>query len=153
MARRLVAHAPGGEWPLGDEVDSVTLAFDDRHRRRIRIVSDAGAELLLDLPRAVALEDGDGLESEDGQWFKVIAAAEPVLEIKATDALHMARLAWHLGNRHTPTELKAHCLRVRQDHVLEAMLRGLGAQTERLVLPFAPERGAYSGGAHHHHHD
>jgi len=143
LARRLVEHAPLSEWPRSEEVGTLTLAYDDRHRRRVRLTSDQGAELLLDLPRAVALEEDDGLRCELGGWYRVVAAAEPVLEVAGRDSAHLARLAWHLGNRHTPTEIRADALRVRQDHVLEAMLNGLGGSTRRLVVPFSPERGAY----------
>ena len=143
MAPRLIEHAPPGEWPRDDEAGTLTLAFDERHRRRVRLTSDQGADLMLDLPRAVALAEEDGLKCELGGWFRVIAAPEPVLEVAGRDATHLARLAWHLGNRHTPTEVRANALRVRQDHVLEAMLDGLGGLTRRLVVPFAPERGAY----------
>ena len=143
MAPRLTEHAPSGEWPRDDEAGTLTLAFDERHRRRVRLTSDQGADLMLDLPRAVALEEEDGLLCELGGWFRVIAAAEPVLEVAGRDGLHLARLAWHLGNRHTPTEIRANALRVRQDHVLEAMLDGLGGSMRHLVVPFMPERGAY----------
>jgi urease accessory protein len=143
-----VAHAPSGEWPVDAEVGTLTLPYDDRHRRRVRLVSDQGADLLLDLPRAVVLEEDDGLKCEEGHWFRTIAAAEPVLEVVGRDTAHLARLAWHLGNRHTPAEIRADSLRVRQDHVLEAMLNGLGGLTRRLVVPFTPERGAYHGHDH-----
>jgi urease accessory protein len=148
LARRLVEHAPSGEWPRDDEVGTLTLPFDDRHRRRVRLTSDQGADVLLDLQRAVALEEDDGLMCELGGWFRVVAAAEPVLEVQGRDPTHLARLAWHLGNRHTPTEIRPDALRVRQDHVLEAMLTGLGGSVRRLVVPFSPERGAYHGHDH-----
>ncbi|HEX2526501.1 MAG TPA: urease accessory protein UreE [Geminicoccus sp.] len=133
---------------MDEEVGTLTLTYDDRHRRRVRLISDQGVDLLLDLPRAAVLEEDDGLLCEQGGWFRTIAAAEPVLEVQGRDATHLARLAWHLGNRHTPAEIRANALRVRQDHVLEAMLTGLGGCTRRLVVPFTPERGAYDG--HHH---
>ena len=143
-----MAHAPSGEWPVDDQLGTLTLAYDDRHRRRVRLVSDQGDDLLLDLPRAVVLEEDDGLRCEQGGWFRTIAAAEPVVEVVGRDTAHLARLAWHLGNRHTPAEIRQNSLRVRQDHVLEAMLTGLGGRTRRLVVPFTPERGAYHGHDH-----
>ncbi|SMF02523.1 urease accessory protein [Tistlia consotensis] len=159
---RLVEHAPAGHWPAGEALDSVTLDFDARHRRRIRLSGDRGTALLLDLPRAVALAEGDGLRLESGGWVAVRAAAEPVMEVRAGDPLTLARLAWHLGNRHLPTELAPEgagaVLRLRPDPVIAGMLRGLGATVVETTAPFQPEGGAYAGpagqgGGHHHHHD
>jgi urease accessory protein len=105
--------------------------------------------VLLDLPKAQALADGDGLGFEDGGWLVVRAADEDVLEIAAADPHHLARLAWHLGNRHLATEILPERLRIRYDHVIEDMLAGLGAHLTRCHAPFQPEGGAYGG--HHHH--
>ncbi|NQW08783.1 MAG: hypothetical protein HQ481_02715 [Alphaproteobacteria bacterium] len=100
---------------------------------------------------------GDGLELDDGGWIEVRAAAEPLLEIRAAEPTRFARLAWHLGNRHIPTEIAPDAIRIRPDHVLEAMLIGLGAVVAHVVLPFQPEGGAYGGqdhgGGHGHGHD
>ena len=129
---------------------SITLAFDDRNRRRLRLLTDAGEPVLLDLPKPQPLAEGDGLGFEDGGWLVVHAADEDVLEIAAADGQHLARLAWHLGNRHLPTEILPERLRIRYDHVIEDMLHGLGARLTRRRAPFQPEGGAYAG---HHHHD
>lgn len=160
ILRRLTAHAPAGQWPAGEALDSVTLDFDARHRRRIRLAGDRGGVFLLDLPRAVALAEGDGLRSEDGGWVAVRAAAEPVLEVRCADPAALARVAWHLGNRHLPTEIAGQFLRIRPDRVIAAMLRGLGAQVLETTAAFQPEGGAYGGqphagqggGGHHHDH-
>ena len=148
--RQLVKAARAGEWPQDESVGSVTLAFDDRHRRRIRFATDQGEPVLLNLLKPQPLAPGDGLAFEDQGWLEVRAAAEDVLEIAARDQDHLARLAWHLGNRHLPTEfLAAGRLRIRYDHVIEDMLMQLGAALTRTRAPFQPEGGAYAG--HHRH--
>lgn len=151
--RRLIERAPARSWPAEAALDSVTLDFDARHRRRIRLTGDGGTALLLDLPRAVALAEGDGLRLEAGGWVAVRAAAEPVMEVRAGDPLTLARLAWHLGNRHLATEIADGVLRIRPDHVIEAMLQGLGATLTRVARPFQPEGGAYGDHAGPHRHD
>jgi urease accessory protein len=148
--RRLIEAAPGGQWPRAERAGSITLAFDDRNRRRLRLLTDQGEPVLLDLAKPRPLAEGDGLGFEDGGWLVVHAADEDVLEIAAADRRHLARLAWHLGNRHLPTEILPERLRIRYDHVIEDMLRGLGARLSRRRAPFQPEGGAYGG---HHHHD
>jgi urease accessory protein len=145
-----VRAAKAGEWPAGAALGSLTLGFGDRSRRRGRLATDGGAPVLLDLPKPAALADGDGLAFEDGGWLAVHAAPEDVLDVEAQDARHLARLAWHLGNRHLPVEMLSDGrLRIAYDHVIEAMLAGLGARTARRQAPFQPEAGAYAG-AHHH---
>jgi urease accessory protein len=148
--RRLVKAAPAGSWPAVEATASVTLGFDDRSRRRIRLVTDQGEPVLLDLAKAEPLAEGDGLGFEDGSWLVVHAADEDVLDVAAADAQRLARLAWHLGNRHLPTEILPGRLRIRYDHVIEDMLHRLGARATRRRAPFQPEGGAYGG---HHHHD
>jgi len=148
--RRLVRAAKAGHWPRGEAADSLTLGFDARHRRRIRLITDGGAEVLLDLPQAATLADGDGLAFEGSGWLLVRAAPEDVLEVEAQDARHLARLAWHIGNRHLAAEiLDQRHLRIAYDHVIAAMLTELGARCARRRAPFQPEPGAYAGGHHH----
>src|SRR5215831_7615501 len=115
-------HRPAGLWPNGEAAGAVTLDFDARHRRRIRLTTDQGEDVLLDLPKAVAMADGDGLQLEDGRLLKVQAAAELVVEVKHKDLNQLIRIAWHLGNRHLPTEIRHDVLRIRPDHVIERML-------------------------------
>ena len=103
-------------------VDKVTLAYLDRHRRRIRLVADSGAAFLLDLPRAQHLADGDGLELDGGGYVKVCAAPEAVIEIAAADRASLLRIAWHLGNRHLPLQVLEDRLRIRADHVIASMV-------------------------------
>jgi urease accessory protein len=141
--RRATAHFVSGAWPSAQARDALTLTYDDRHRRRIRLESDTGVPVLLDLPRAVAMADGDGLRCDEGTWLAVRAAPEALIEIRCADREALARIAWHLGNRHVPTQLAEGRLRIRPDHVIEEMLRGLGAATAPITAPFQPEGGAY----------
>jgi urease accessory protein len=141
-------------------VDTITLARADRYRRRIALTSDRGHAFLLDLPEATHLAHGDALVLEGGAAIKVVAAAEPLLEIHAHDAAGLARIAWHIGNRHTPAEVTAGAIYIQPDHVLEAMVVGLGAHVHHVRRPFEPEGGAYggkgplqSGHGHSHHHE
>ena len=155
--------------------DTVVLDFDDRHRRRMAMTGTRGLEFLLDLENAVALRGGDALVLEDGRLIEVVAAPEPLIEIRGSDPHHLVRVAWHLGNRHLPTQITEKGLRIRRDHVIEAMVKGLGARVIEIEAPFDPEGGAYAesqahaerdsahdhshhhhGGQHHddhHHHD
>jgi urease accessory protein len=144
-------HRLAGQWPSEKAVGVVTLDFDSRHRRRIRLTTDQGKDVLLDLPKAVAMADGDGLQLDDGNWLRIRAAAELVVEVRHEDPSQLVRLAWHLGNRHLPTEIGSRVLRIRPDHVIEEMLHGFGATLINVEAPFQPEGGAYSN--HRHHHD
>src|SRR5579872_121674 len=96
-----------GHWPRSQARATVTLAYDDRHRRRLRLTTDAGEPFLLDLPRAGVLDDGDGLALSDKTWLLVRAAPEALLEITAPEPSALMRLAWHLGNRHLPAQIEA----------------------------------------------
>ena len=133
--------------------DTVVLDFDDRHRRRMAMTGTRGLEFLLDLEQATALRGGDALVLEDGRLIEVVAAAEPLLEIRGSDPHHLIRVAWHLGNRHLPTQIMPKALRIRRDHVIEAMVKGLGARVIEIEAPFDPEGGAYAGAAHGHAHE
>jgi urease accessory protein len=130
--------------------DTVVLDFDDRHRRRMAMTGTRGLEFLLDLESAVALRGGDALVLDDGRLVEVVAAPEPLLEIRGADPHHLIRVAWHLGNRHLPTQLMAKGLRIRRDHVIEAMVKGLGARVIEIEAPFDPEGGAYAEAFHAH---
>jgi urease accessory protein len=141
--RRAIAVHRRGEWPKTAALDTVTLPYLDRHRRRIRLVADSGEAFLLDLPRAYHLVDGDCLELEDGGYLCVSAAVEPLLEITAATRLDLLRIAWHLGNRHLPVQIGGASLRIRPDDVMAEMVTGLGGRITRLEAPFDPEAGAY----------
>jgi urease accessory protein len=133
--------------------DTVVLDFDDRHRRRMAMTGTRGMEFLLDLENAVALRGGDALVLEDGRLVEVVAAPEPLVEIRGADPLHLVRIAWHLGNRHLPTQIMGKGLRIRRDHVIEAMVKGLGARVIEIEAPFDPEGGAYAAAHAAHDHD
>ena len=133
--------------------DTVVLDSDDRHRRRMTMTGTRGLAFLLDLESAVALRGGDALVLEDGRLIEVVAAPEPLLEIRADDPHRLVSLAWHLGNRHLPTQIMQRGLRIRRDHVIEAMVKGLGARVIEIEAPFDPEGGAYPGSAHGHAHE
>ncbi|MEA2912308.1 MAG: urease accessory protein [Bradyrhizobium sp.] len=130
--------------------DTVVLDFDDRHRRRMAMTGTRGLEFLLDLENAVALRGGDALVLEDSRLIEVVAEPEPLIEIRGSDPQHLVRLAWHLGNRHLPSQIMPKGLRIRRDHVIEAMVKGLGARVIEIEAPFDPEGGAYAGGGHAH---
>jgi urease accessory protein len=138
--------ARAGAWRAADAVDRVVLDADERHRRRIVLTAQRGTRFLLDLPQATALHDGDGLVLDDGAIIAVVAKPEPLVEIAVQDAAALARLAWHLGNRHTEVQVVGSRLRMRRDRLLEDMLAGLGAQLTPIEAPFEPERGAYEHG-------
>lgn len=139
----------------GTPADTVVLEFDDRHRRRMAMTGTRGLEFLLDLPATVALRGGDALVLDDGRLVEVVAAPEPLIELRGVDPRQMVRLAWHLGNRHLPVQIAGKHLRIRRDHVIEEMVRGLGASVIEIEAPFDPEGGAYfsAGPDHHHDHD
>jgi urease accessory protein len=136
----------------GETADRVVLDYDDRHRRRMAMTGAQGTSFLLDLPAAAELRGGDALVLEDGRLIEVVAAPEALLEICCSDPLHLARVAWHLGNRHLPTQLMPEVLRIRRDHVIAEMARQLGAQVVEITAPFDPEGGAYAASAGDHQH-
>ena len=137
-----------GHWPAAERTDTVTLLFDDRYRRRLRMLGDGGLDFLLDLVEPVVLHTGDGLKLEEGGFVEVKAAEEDLVEVRGRDAASFARLAWHLGNRHLPTQIDADRILIRDDHVIVDMLKGLGAVVRKVRAPFDPEGGAY--GQHNH---
>ena len=149
---RAIAVKTAATWS-GHAADSVVLAYDDRHRRRVTMQGTKGLAFLLDLPDATSLHGGDALVLEDGRLVEVVAAPELLLEIRCADPLHLARIAWHLGNRHVPVQLLAKAVRVRRDHIIAELAAQLGARVIEIEAPFDPEGGAYAAASHHHHHD
>ncbi|MEP0235709.1 urease accessory protein UreE [Roseibium sp.] len=150
-----------GTWE-GNPSDTITLDREDRHRRRAVLTGSGGTAFLLDQPNAVHLHHGDGLELEDGRIIEVVGASEDLVEIEADDMGHLVKIAWHLGNRHLPTQLMGQTLRIRRDHVIEDLVVRLGGKLTVLRAPFDPEGGAYGHGqtqghdhgheSHHHGH-
>lgn len=132
---------PRGRW--SGPADHVRLTYDERFLRRRRLVAASGRAFLLDLPETVSLNPGDALALEDGGLVAIEAADEPLLEVRGAG---LARLAWHIGNRHTPCQIEADRLLIRDDHVLADMLRRLGAELRPVTAPFLPEGGAYGHG-------
>jgi urease accessory protein len=131
--------------------DRVVLDYADRFLRRKLLTTDAGTPLLVDLHETVSLDDGDAFLLEDGRLVAVAARPEPLLEITAPPHA-LTRLAWHIGNRHTPAEIGDGRILVRRDHVIEDMLHRLGATVAHVEQPFRPEGGAYGPGRTHGHH-
>ena len=161
-----------GSWPKaeGTQPETITLDYESRFLRRKRIVTDGGTGLLVDLAETTSLEEGDALETMEGRLIEVRAAPDALIEIRA-DGASLARLAWHIGNRHTPAQIDHDRILIREDHVMRDMLRRLGAELGPVTGAFKPEGGAYGhgrtlghhhgsatsdpahvGDAHHHHH-
>ena len=133
-------HLTRGSWS-GPAAALVTLSYDDRLMRRKRL-DTTGGPLMVDLAQTTSLNPGDALQTDDGRLVEIAAAEEPVVLIRGD----LPRLAWHIGNRHTPCQISATHLTIRQDHVLEAMLTHLGAALTHQIAPFNPEGGAYGHG-------
>lgn len=139
-AVEIVAEAGAGE--------RVRLTYAERYRRRGRLRTEGGLEIFLDLAEARELPVGAALRLEDGRRVAIEAAAEPLAAVSGES---LARFAWHIGNRHTPCAVEGGRLLIQRDHVIEDMLRGLGAVVARVVEPFRPEGGAYGLGRTHGH--
>ena len=107
-------------------VDTVMLDHEGRQRRRFALTGEGGLAFLLDLDKATALNDGDAVKLEDGRLVEVRAAPQRLLEVRAENPLRLMRVAWHIGNRHTPAEITADALYIEHDHVLADMIRGQG---------------------------
>ena len=133
--------------------DIVVLAHDERHLRRKVLRLEHGDEVLVDLEAAVSLDHGDVLVLDNGKLVEVIAGEESLLEILPQNAVHLSELCWHIGNRHLAAQIEEHRVLVLNDHVIKAMLEGLGAHVHIVSEPFHPVRGAYSGHGHAHGHD
>ena len=131
-----------------DAADTVTLDYEARFLRRKRLVSDAGEPFLVELAETRSLSQGEGFRLDDGRIIAVMAAAEPLLSVRHGN---LARIAWHVGNRHTPCQIADDHILIREDKVLQAMLEGLGASVTPLTAPFTPEGGAYGHGRTHGH--
>lgn len=152
--KRAIEAVRAGRWPEAERIDTVTLSFEDRYRRRLRMLGDAGADFLLDLVEPIVLHTGDGLQLEEGGYVEVKAAEEDLVEVRSRDPAAFARLAWHLGNRHLPAAIASDRILIRDDHVIVDMLKGLGAEVRKVRAPFDPEGGAYGQHNHdpaHHH--
>lgn len=135
---------PAGHWDAKDAASEAVLTFDERYRRRVQL-SDTAGEFLLELENPRILADGDGLVLEDGSIVLVRAADEDVADVTAPTPLDLARIAYHIGNRHVPLQiLPEGGLRFRDDGVLSKMARRLGGEVSYKQAPFAPEAGAHT---------
>jgi urease accessory protein len=135
-------------------IDSVILDGHQRRAQRGDLTGVNGTRFTLNLPEPVVLRMGDTLELDDGKLIEIVVAPEPLVEIRGDDLTHLARLAWHLGDRHVPVQIMTNRLRMRRDDALEALLGALGARLVAIEAPFDPEGGAYatrSTPAHDHH--
>ena len=141
---RAVSVRPAGQWDESAAADCVTLESSERFRRRIALTGEDGLPFLLDLAEATFLHDGDGLVLDDGRIVRVAGRREPLIEIAARSASELARLAWHIGNRHIDVQIVNGRLRMRRDHVIESMLSSLGARMTPISAVFEPEPGAYA---------
>lgn len=153
---RAIAFETKGNWN-GTVAGRVILAHDQRALRRKLVTLDNGLDVHVDLPQTVMLETGDALILEDGHFAEIIAADEALYAISGHSPLHLAELCWHIGNRHLPCQIENHAgeparLLIGRDHVIRAMLEGLGATVTEITAPFSPLRGAYGGHEHGHHH-
>ena len=138
--------------PRADVVhDVLVLPYDQRERCRQRARLASGEEVALFLVRGTVLRDGELLTGEGGRVVRVVAAPEPTYLVRCRDATMLARCAFHLGNRHTQTQVGPGWLRIRVDPVLKEMVEGLGAQVDEELAKFEPEPGAYAGGHGHAH--
>lgn len=144
MLRATAVTSEPGPMPF----DIVVLAHYERHLRRKLLTLQHGDQLLVDLPEPVMLAHGDRLVLDDGRHAEVIAAEEALLEVRAANAEALTALAWHIGNRHLPAQIEADRILIERDHVIEAMLLGLGASVREVSEPFQPVRGAYHGHGH-----
>jgi len=149
--RHVSGIADAGTWDRARAVDRVVLGADDRLRRRVVLTTEKGTKLLLDFAQPMMLRDGDGLVLDDGSVVAVAGQAERLIEISAKVPADFVRLAWHIGNRHTDIQFIDRSFRIRRDHVLEEMVKGLGAITKPVEAPFDPEPAAPHG--HDHSHD
>ena len=145
--------ARGFAGPQGPANEVVALAFDQRERSRLRVAMLSGEEIGIDLPPGTLLRHGDRLRLDDGRVVAVEAAPERLLEVRAHGAVGLARIAYHVGNRHVPLQLGDGWLRLLPDHVLRAMIERLGGHVHEIEDGFQPERGAYGHSHVHHAHD
>ena len=137
-------------------IDTVILDYAQRSGQKITVTGVRGGAFEIDLHRPARLRTDDLLLLENGALVEVVAAPEPLVEARAVDLAELARLAWHLGDRHIPVQVLPNRIRARRDAALEALLKSLGAKVTVIEAPFEPEGGAYAsshdhGHAHHDH--
>ncbi|MGR6429984.1 urease accessory protein UreE [Rhizobium sp. PAMB 3174] len=157
--QRINSYSPAGSVDA-TPANTVTLAHDARHLRRKLLHLADGSMAMLDLKEAVLFADGDMLLTDGGSYIRIVAEQEDLYEVTARNTLHLMEIAWHLGNRHLPAQIDEDRILIGRDHVIRAMLEGLGANVREVCEAFQPVRGAYHahgghghGGHAHHAHD
>ena len=150
--QRVHSYIPAGQ-PSDPASAKVELPHDLRHLRRKLLTLDNGEMVMLDLKEAVLFANGDKLLLENGDLVEIVAASEKLFAVRGRDPLHLTEIAWHLGNRHMPAEIAADHILIQRDHVIRAMLEGLGATVSPVDAAFQPSRGAYHAHGGHDHHD
>ena len=143
-----IAHTIEHHLHEGTARDTVTLDYEGRFIRRKKLVSDGGESFLVELAETRLVNEGEGFQLDDGRVIAIRAASEPLLVVRHPN---LPRIAWHIGNRHTPCQICEDHLLIRDDQVLLAMLAQLGASVTPLIAPFRPEGGAYGHGRTHGH--
>jgi urease accessory protein len=132
-------------------IDTVILDYAKRSAQKITVTSVKGGIIDIDLQQPVRLRTDDLLLLDDGGLVEVVAAPEPLVEARVADVAALARLAWHLGDRHLPVQLLPNRIRLRHDAAIEALLKSFGAKVTTIEAPFEPEGGAYESSHRHHH--
>jgi urease accessory protein len=156
--RRVVRVTRFADGEVARHIDSVVLRADRRRIQTGQLTGVRGTLVAFMLPEPVLLRMGDALELDDDSLVEIVVEPEPLIEVRGKDLIHLARLAWHLGDRHVPVQVLSNRLRLRRDAALEAMLVALGARLTAIEAPFDPEGGAYASASqghrgHDHHHD
>jgi len=161
MSRATSVRKPGDRHSRS-VVDTVILDYAQRSAQKAAVVGIKGGKFEIDLHQPVRLRTDDLLLLDDGGLVEVVAAPEPLVEVRAADVATLARLAWHLGDRHIPVQVLTNRIRARRDDAIETLLAALGAKIVLIEAPFEPEGGAYAapgsghdhhGHEHHDHHD
>jgi urease accessory protein len=150
--RRVVRVIAAGGNDSAPRIDSIIVSGDQRRLQTAHLTGVNGTVIGVMLPEPVLLRMGDALELDDGSLVDVVVEPEALIEVRGNDLTHLARLAWHLGDRHVPVQVLSNRLRMRRDAALEAMLGQLGARLTAIDAPFDPEGGAYAAQAAHAHH-
>ncbi|WP_311030256.1 urease accessory protein UreE [Mesorhizobium koreense] len=136
---------------VAEPFGTLTLDSSDRHLRRKLMTTDQGIQVMVDLPEPVLLADGDALVLEDGRSVRIVAAEEELYQVEP-GTIPLRHLAWHIGNRHLAAQIDEARILIRRDHVIRAMLEGLGATVTEVIEQFQPVHGAYHGHDHGHTH-
>ena len=147
---RAVAILRAGEKQSGDIIDTLLLDYDARRAPAGICTGLKGTQIDIALKTSAPIATDDCLILDDGRLIEIVARPEPLLEVRAPDPASMARLAWHLGDRHIPAQLHERRIRVRRDDATQKLLTALQAHALAIEAPFEPESGAYAGGHHHH---